>query len=356
MPVRSKVQQPRIDIHAHVIPPAILGKAGRYGPDILFDPDGTMVIRVGDYRLRGETVAGEKEAQVVGRKAQQERYVAGLGDPMMRVAELDAKDIDVMGVSIPPLFYFYGIERDIAVDFTRAANEALADYCAAAPKRFFFMPSLPLQDIQASIEEVRRSVARGARAVNMGGRDLAGKELYSEEMWPLFQELEQHDLPLFIHPYPMEIKDGKAPDRYTALILDYPFECTRSVNNLILGGVFDAFPKLKVYVSHGGGFIPYQFGRIETFATLNKQVKCKKPPRDYLKNFYFDTLIHELAARKYLVDWMGADNLVVGDNHGGMDSVDGFAFVDEMELDTVSADKIKGGNSRALFKLDDHLV
>ncbi|GAA3581431.1 amidohydrolase family protein [Amycolatopsis ultiminotia] len=355
MPGRDKRTQPRIDIHAHVIPPEILGKAGRHGPDIVFDEDDTMVIRVGDYRLRGVSVAGNEEAKVVGRKAQQERYVAGLGDPLRRVAELDDKDIDVLGVTIPPLFYFYDIEAETAIEFARAANDALARYCEAAPQRFFYMPSLPLQDVGASVEEIRRNAARGARGVNVGGRGLAGKELYSEELWPIYQELERQDLPLCIHPSPTELS-GRPADRYTGLILDYPFECAQSVNNLVLGGVFDDFPRLKVYVSHGGGFIPYQFGRIETFATLNRQVRAKNPPRQYLKNFFFDTLVHDLAARRFLVDWMGPDNLVVGDNYGGMDSVDGFAFLDELSLDAGSADKIRGGNARELFKLDDHLV
>ncbi len=353
MSERSKTLNPHVDIHSHVIPPAILGKAGRYGPFITFDDDGTMVIRVGDYALRGETVAGNKAAETMDRRQQQEKMVAALGDPHLRVAELDAKDIDVMGVTIPPLFYFYSIEPEIAIAFTRAANEALADYCDAAPGRFFFMPSLPLQDIDASIEEVRRSHARGARGVNMGGRDFAGKQLYDEEMFPLYAVLEELELPIFIHPYPAEIEDGKPKDLYTGLILDYPFECARAVNSLILGGVFDRFPNLKVYVSHGGGFIPYQFGRIETFAPLIKGVKCTRPPREYLKNFYFDALIHELSARKYLVDWMGADNLVVGDNHGGMDSVEGFEAIDELHLDEDSAAKIKGRNAIKLFKLDD---
>src|SRR3546814_960987 len=88
------------------------------------------------------------------------------------------------------------------------------------------------------------------------------------------------------------------PIWYTSLLLDYPFECTRAVNNLILGGVFDDFPNLKVYVSHGGGFIPYQFGRIETFAGLISGVRCKKPPREYLKNFSFHKLIQELEDSK----------------------------------------------------------
>jgi aminocarboxymuconate-semialdehyde decarboxylase len=356
MTTRSKIDQPRIDIHSHVIPPAILGKAGPYGPEILFDDDGVMIMRAGDYQLRGLTVAGNKEAEEIGVKAQQEKMVFAMGDPHSRLAELDALDIDVMGVTIPPLFYFYGIEREHAIAFCTAANDALADFCAVAPKRFFFMPSLPLQDIDASIAEIRRSAARGARGVNMGGRNLAGKELYDEAMWPLYRVLEELELPLFIHPYPMEIGDAKAKDRYTSLLLDYPFECTCAVNNLILGGVFDDFPNLKVYVSHGGGFIPYQFGRIETFKDVIAGVRCKKPPREYLKNFYFDALIHDVEARKYLVDWMGADNLVVGDNHGGMDSVEGFGSIDEMQLDQLSADKIKGLNAKALFKLDDLLA
>jgi aminocarboxymuconate-semialdehyde decarboxylase len=90
-------------------------------------------------------------------------------------------------------------------------------------------------------------------------------------------------------------------------------------------------------------------------APLTKGVRCRKPPRDYLRNFYFDVLIHDLAARKYLVDWMGADNLVVGDNFGGMDSVDGFTSVDQLRLDAVAAAKIKGPNACQLFKLEGYL-
>src|SRR3546814_11726990 len=102
----------------------------------------------------------------------------------------------------------------------------------------------------------------------MGGRNLAGKELYDEEMWPLYSVLEELGLPLFIHPYPAEIGDAKAKDRYTSILLAYPFECTRAVNNLILGGVSDDFPNLKDYVSLGGGFFPYQYVRLETFGGL----------------------------------------------------------------------------------------
>src|SRR3546814_10974569 len=90
------------------------------------------------------------------------------------------------------------------------------------------MPSLPLQEIEASIVEVRRAAARGARGINMGGRSLAGKELYDEEMWPHYSVLEAPGLPLFIHPYAAEIADAKAKDRSTRLRLAPQFDCTRA--------------------------------------------------------------------------------------------------------------------------------
>src|SRR3546814_7286326 len=79
----------------------------------MVDDEGVIIIRAGDYKLRGETVAAKREAEKGGldRRARQEKIIFAMGDPHSRVAELDALDIDVMGVTIPPFFYFYGIER-----------------------------------------------------------------------------------------------------------------------------------------------------------------------------------------------------------------------------------------------------
>src|SRR3546814_7955552 len=98
-------------------------------------------------------------------------------------------------------------------------------------------------------------------------------------MWPLYSVLEELGLPLFIHPYPAEIGDAKAKDRYTSILLDYPFECTRAVNNLILGGVFDDFPNLKVYVSHGGGRSEEHTSELQSLMRISYAVFCvKKTP------------------------------------------------------------------------------
>src|SRR3546814_11370443 len=83
-----------------------------------------------------------------------------------------------------------------------------------------------------------------------------------------------------------------------------------AATNLILSGALDAVPDLNVCISHGGGFFPYQFGRVEAFAQLNPNNNAKKPLREYLSQIYFDNLIHEVSARQFLVDWMCADNVI----------------------------------------------
>src|SRR3546814_19018859 len=75
-----------------------------------------------------------------------------------------------------------------------------------------------------------------------------------------------------------------------------------------LSGALDAVPDLNVCISHGGGFFPYQFGRVEAFAQLNPNNNAKKPLREYLSQIYFDNLIHEVSARQFIVEWLGADN------------------------------------------------
>jgi aminocarboxymuconate-semialdehyde decarboxylase len=121
--------------------------------------------------------------------------------------------------------------------------------------------------------------------------------------------------------------------------------------NLILSGALDEVPNLNVCISHGGGFLPYQFGRIEAFSQLNPETKAKKPLRDYLRQIYFDNLVHETSARRFLVDWMGADNVVVGDNYAGLDSADGFALLDELNLPPDQATAIAGGNAARIMRL-----
>jgi aminocarboxymuconate-semialdehyde decarboxylase len=333
----------KIDVHGHVMPPETMGKAGSYGPEIREEAGGWFSLRVGDHVERSRMPDGMDLATMF------EKF----GDPDSRAEDMDMKGVDILGTTISPLFYMYWIERELGVEFSRVQNNALAKFPKAHPDRFFLLATLPLQDIDASLTELDRAVGElDARGINLGADNIGGRSLDDEAFWPFYEKIQEYDIPLFIHPYPSVIVDNEPDDYNLSWITGYPQQETAAVTRLIYGGVLDDFPGLKVYVTHGGGFVPYQFGRIEAFAPYMPGVKAKKPIREYLKNFYFDLLIHDVNARRFLVDFMGPDNLVFGSNYGsGQDKAD-FTFLDQLNLDKKSYNKIAGENAATLFKLN----
>jgi len=341
----------KINIHSHLILPPLFGLAGEIGPEIVHHEDGRASLRVGTRFTKIASVTSLEEEKTLGTQATAEKLLKGVSDPNLRLSEMNEKGIDILGVTNSPQFYFYGIDAAVARRFQSAANDALAEYCDAAPSRFFFMATLPLQDLSASEIELKRSIELGAKGIHVGAHSLGGRELYDEELWPIYARIEESGVPLFIHPYPYELA-GVVPTRFAGPMLEFPYQSTVAAANLILSGALDDFPQLKVCISHGGGFLPYQFGRIETFAKLIPGVRAKKPLRDYLSQIYFDNLVHELDARRYLVEWMGSANIVVGDNYAGMDSADGFEFLDELGLGENDSQLISSGNAASIFHLE----
>jgi len=328
----------RIDTHAHVFLPETMGKAGRYGPEIVTREGGRASMRVGPY-----------ESRVGGDRGMTAPDFAKLGDSRLRIRELDDLGIDMMAITISPLFYLYWAEDEIRTPFASAQNDALSKYCAEDPARLFWMATLPLPNIEASVAEIRRSVDLGAKGINVGTGDFDGVDLDDERLWPVYEAIEANNLPLFIHPYPLTMASG-AEDRYNlSWCVGYNYQEAVAYSHLIFGGVFDAFPKLKVIITHGGGFVPYQAGRIEHARQSQPDVKAQKPLSGYRENIYYEILVHDLAARKFLVDFAGVDQLVVGDNYGGWDAAQGFAMLDELELPPEDHAKISSGNAAKLF-------
>ncbi|MDQ1497578.1 MAG: aminocarboxymuconate-semialdehyde decarboxylase [Actinomycetota bacterium] len=333
----------KVDVHAHVLSSDLLGKAGKYGPELTDNEDGSWSLRVGQYSTRsapgGKGIAGGKD------------LLAKVGNPDLRVREMDEKGIDMMGVTISPLFYLYWAEAEIAIPFATAQNDFLLWYAEQHPTRFFANATLPLQDVDAAIEELERTVARGAKGVNIGTDNIAGRNLDSEALWPLYRKIEELDVPIFLHPYPAPIEGG-VEDRYNlSWIVGYTTQETTAFAHLTLGGVLDDFPNLNIYITHGGGAVPYQFGRLELAQDRMPDVRAKKPLPHYLKNFYFDCLLHDVRARRFLVEFMGADHLIIGDNYGGWDALNGFTLLDELDLSDEDRRKIEGENARRIFHL-----
>jgi aminocarboxymuconate-semialdehyde decarboxylase len=134
-----------------------------------------------------------------------------------------------------------------------------------------------------------------------------------------------------------------------------PAESTIALAGLIFSGVFERFPNLKLCVVHGGGFAPYQIGRMDTGYRQKPGLAGKhisKPPSDYLRRIYVDTVLHEPAALRYVVDLMGGDRVMLGTDYPfEMGSLDPVEFIESAELGPDATNAILGETARGLLGL-----
>lgn len=345
-----------VDIHSHIIPPAISGTAGPHGPEFYYTESGSWKMRAGAKSFMLHALAHTDHADGRGGEDPRE-WGERLSNPQLRLKEMDERGIDAMVVTASPPLYMYSIEPEYAVGYTRAYNDALAEFCSADPHRLYFLATLPLQEPEEAVREARRAITElGARGVFTGASGLGGHELDDPALLPLYELLVESGLPLSIHPGGLDGNRatlGLPPRFREVAALGFPMQETHAIYTLIAGGIFDKFPDLKVCVSHGGGFFPYQFGRMEEFLKLEgaKRIAAKNV-EEYFANLYFDLVVHDVRARRLLVEVAGSDHVLLGSNYAGMDSVDGAALVEELALPEADQQAIRGLNAKRVFKLD----
>ena len=145
------------------------------------------------------------------------------------------------------------------------------------------------------------------------------------------------DLGAFIVLHPMRPLEGIDLKRYfMENMIARPAESTIALAGLIFSGVFERFPNLKVCVVHGGGFAPYQIGRMDAGYHQKPNLAAthiSKPPSDYLRQIYVDTVVHDHAALRYVVDLLGGDRVMLGTDYPfEMGSLDPVGFIRSADL------------------------
>ena len=93
-----------------------------------------------------------------------------------------------------------------------------------------------------------------------------------------------------------------------------PAETALTASHMILSGLMEEHPELKIQLFHGGGHLPYQIGRLDRAYEMRQETskKITSKPSEYLKMFYFDTIIHSSEALDYLINLVGPDQVMVG--------------------------------------------
>jgi aminocarboxymuconate-semialdehyde decarboxylase len=294
-----------IDVHAHYVPSslveALAREGARYGISLLEAAPACHAVRF----AYGVTLRP---------------FFAKLTEPPeRRLASMDAAGIDRQLLSTWCDVFGYGLETAPGTAWHRLLNETLAAFTEAYPHRFSFLASVYLPDAAHAARELEHAVeqlgALGA-IVSANVEDANLGELALDEFWAAAVEL---GAPVFVHP----TQPNPTPrTRRFALntIVQYTFDTTLAVGSLIGSGVLDRFPALRLILSHGGGAWPYLAGRFDCMFERSDHaatgIGAAAPPSAYLDRMFYDTLLHDARALRYLVSRVGADRLVIGSDDG----------------------------------------
>ena len=298
-----------IDVHAHIVLAGSTGMAGKYGPEIGARADGQPWYRIGDYYLHGVNYTESPFMNID-----------------LRLAAMQEAAIDFQVLSPNPLTYFHYIDARSAINFCQKHNDALASLVHNNSDKLAGLAALPMQDIPAACEELQRAVSE----LKLWGAGIGsdfGLPLNSPVLDPLYERLVKLDVPLYIHPAPVGIDGPKGDPNLRQFDLDllvgFPTQEAIAVSTLIFGGVLERHPKLRIYLSHGGGAIPILLGRL-------KQATLKRPwVSDFLKQdgafesqlskLWFDTHVMNKEVLEFVKSMMGTDHLLLGTNFAGWD-------------------------------------
>lgn len=232
-------------------------------------------------------------------------------DTPFKLADMDERRIDVSVLSIAPTLLHYDRDAATAGEFARRANDALAARVADEP-RLAGLATVALQDPEGAAAELERAVTELGLGGAQIGNSVGPTQLDDPALEPFYEAADRLAVPLLIHPVAAAVRTG-LEDYYLANSVGHLLETTIAAARLIHGGVFDRRPRLRFVLVHGGGFLPYQVGRLDHSYAVRTEPRrsIEREPSSYVDRFFIDTITHGDPALAFLAQVTG-DRLVLG--------------------------------------------
>jgi aminocarboxymuconate-semialdehyde decarboxylase len=231
-------------------------------------------------------------------------------------------------------------------DAHRLQNEALAELVS---ERVATLGGVPLQEPELAAAELRALMAEGRLAgVEVTAR-VGGDYLGAERFAPFWAAAEETGALVFVHPSTRGF-EGPA-DHYLWNTVGNPLETTIAAAHLVMAGVLERHPGLRVLLAHAGGAVLALRGRLRhAHERLGAaRTALREPVDDSLRRLYFDTIVHDPALLRAVVEFAGADHVLAGSDHPfDMGDPDPAATVRAAGLDPAAEAAILGGNAERL--------
>jgi aminocarboxymuconate-semialdehyde decarboxylase len=282
------------DVHAHVIVPEIVGDEP-WQPRVFRDDRGAQVVEMGGKQIRA---AVQEFVDVDGILAAQDE------------AAVDR----VLLCPWVPLLY-YDAEPDEGLRRARVQNEALARIVHEHPERIAALGALPLQDPELAAGELETVMAQ------LSGVEVAasvrGVFLGDDRFEPFWEAAEATGALVFVHPTTRGFDSPAFQDYYLWNTVANPLETATTAAHMVVAGVMERHPGLRVLLAHGGGALLAVRGRLRHAHGFQPQARARlrQSPEDSIRRFYFDTLTHDDDLLRALIDYVGPDQVLLGSDY-----------------------------------------
>jgi aminocarboxymuconate-semialdehyde decarboxylase len=214
-------------------------------------------------------------------------------------------------VSVSPALFAYETDEERGAALCRAVNSGLAELCVHDASRLRWLAHVPLQAPRAAAELLAHAADAGAVGAQIG-TSVAGVPLADAGLDPFWAAAEEHEMTLMLHPAYNNAHPG-LEGYHLQNAIGNQLETTIAAERLIVTGVLDRHPRLQLLLVHAGGYMPWQAGRLRHAAAVRPELTDSPPdPAAYFGRIAVDTITHDPAALRYLVDRVGAGNVAMG--------------------------------------------
>ena len=290
-----------IDIHTHILPeniPDFKSKFG-YGGFIHLDHHKPCCARM----MKDDKFFREVEDNC--------------WDPVSRIHECDKHGVSIQVLSTVPVMFSYWAKPLDALSVSEFLNDHIAGIVAKYPDRFIGLGTIPMQEPKLAIKELERCIKELGMAGVQIGSNVNQKNLGEPEFLEVFQAAEELGAAVFVQPWEM-FGQEHIQKYWLPWLVGMPAETARAIASLIFSGVLEKLPKLRIAFAHGGGSFPFTLGRLRHGFDCRPDLVAVDnaiDPINYLDRLYFDSLVHDPAALKYLVEFAGVNRVALGSDY-----------------------------------------